>query len=142
MEYKSFKNLIIIVGVLLFIQYWLGMTINLFAMIPETAPLNFLSYSGGFEVISHMINGFLILIISLIIIYYSIKLTNSVFSKLSIVSTLFVVSAIITGFIFILEGMNNSFSIAMAMIFIFTYTIYFYEFYLIVKLEANSIKNC
>ena len=52
-------------GVLLFIQYWLGMVINLFAMIPDNSPLNFLSYTGGFEVLAHIDNGFLILIFHL-----------------------------------------------------------------------------
>lgn len=28
MDYKAFKNLIILIGVLLFIQYWLGMVIT------------------------------------------------------------------------------------------------------------------
>lgn len=132
-SFKTLKKWIIIVGVLLFVQYWLGMVINLFAMIPSNSSLAFLSYSGGFEVFAHIINGFLILIISIIIIYYSTKLTNSYFSKFSLLGTLFVISGIIMGLIFILGGMNNSFSIAMAMIFITTYSLYFYEFHLISK---------
>ena len=46
MDYKieTLKKLIIVVGILLFIQYWLGMVINLFASISNN-PLNFLSYS-------------------------------------------------------------------------------------------------
>ncbi len=138
MNYKTLKNLVILIGVLLFIQYWLGMVINLFAVIPRTTPLNFLNYSGGLEVLAHITNGFMILIISAVIIIYSIKLTNSIYSKLTIIATLFIISAIITGLIFIIEGMNNSFSIAMAMIFISTYTLYFYLFILIIKAENQT----
>lgn len=138
-NYKTLQKWIIVVGVLLFIQYWLGMVINLFAMIPNNSPLVFISYSGGFEVLAHIINGFLILIFSLIIILYSIKLTKSYFSKLSLLGTLFVISGIIMGLIFILGGMNNSFSIAMAMIFITTFSLYFYEFHL-VSIEDKNIK--
>jgi hypothetical protein len=130
-NYNTLKKWIIVLGILLFVQYWLGMVINLFAIIPNSAPLSFLSYSGGFEVFAHIINGFLILIVSLIIILYSIRLTNSYFSKLSLLGTIFVISGIIMGLIFILGGMNNSFSIAMAMIFITTYSLYFYEFHLV-----------
>ncbi len=136
-SYKTLKRWIIVVGVLLFIQYWLGMVINLFANISKTNPLNFLSYSGGFEVLTHILNGFLILIVSLIIVLYCLKLTNSIFNKLSILATLFVISAITTGLVFILGGMDDSFSIAMAMIFISTYTLYFYEFYLVSKADAG-----
>ena len=130
-NYKTLKKWIIVAGVLLFIQYWLGMVINLFAMIPNNSQLAFISYSGGFEVLAHIINGFLILIVSLIIILYSIKLTKSYFSKLSLLGTLFIISGIIMGLIFILGGMNDSFSIAMVMIFLTTFSLYFYEFHLV-----------
>ena len=118
-------------GFTLIYSVLVGMVINLFTTIPNNSPLAFISYSGGFEVLAHIINGFLILIISLIIILYSIKLTKSYFSKLSLLGTLFVISGIIMGLIFILGGMNNSFSIAMAMIFITTFSLYFYEFHLV-----------
>jgi hypothetical protein len=40
-SYKALKIGIIVVGILLFVQYWLGMGINLFASISKTNPLNF-----------------------------------------------------------------------------------------------------
>jgi len=46
------------------------------------------------------------------------------------------VVAVIGGVIFILEGLDNSFSMAMAMSFISVYTSYFYEFYIIGKAEV------
>jgi hypothetical protein len=108
-NYNTLKNSLIIVGVLLFIQYWLGMVINLFSKISDTNPLNFLSYSGGIEVLAHITNGILIVLVSLIIVLYCIKLSNSLFSKISFIGILFVISAIISGFIFILRGMDDSF---------------------------------
>ncbi len=132
-SYDALKNWTIVVGILLFIQYWLGMVINLFSNVPDSNPLNFFSYSSGIEVLAHITNGILIVVVSLIVILYCIKLTNSLFSKISIIGTIFVISAIISGFIFILKGMDNSFSIAMAMIFISVYSLYFYEYHLISK---------
>ena len=139
-NYDTLKKLIIIVGVLLFIQYWLGMVINLFTTIPINSPLNFLGYSGGLEVLAHILNGFLILAVSFLIIIYSIKITRSFLSKLSLLASLFVVSGITMGLIFTLGGLNNSFSIAMAMIFISTYSLYFYEFYLVMMDHKKKIK--
>lgn len=134
MEFKTFKILITVAGILLFIQYGLGMVINLFAEIPAETPLDFLGYFGGVEVLVHIINGILILVVGLVILAYSIKI-NSLFSWLSLISVVFVAFAVIFGVIFITGGMNDSFSIAMAMSFISIYTLYFYEFYLTGKGE-------
>lgn len=40
-NYNTVKKLIITVGVLLFIQYWLGMVVNLFGEIPKIDPAIF-----------------------------------------------------------------------------------------------------
>lgn len=141
MKYNTIKNLLGILGVLLFIQFWLGMVINLFANIPDSTPLSFFGYSGGLEVLAHISNGILILIVSVILLPYSIKLTGSNFSRLSIIGSIFIVAAIISGFTFILLGMNNSFSIAMAMTFLSIYTVYFFEFYLVGRAEVADLKN-
>lgn len=138
MDYNRLKKLITLEGVLLFIQFWLGMEINLFVEIPAGAPLNFLGYSGGAGILAHIANGILILIVASLILIYSVRLTNSLFSKLSIVGIVFVVVAIIGGVFFIIMGLNNSFSMAMAMSFISVYTLYFYEFYLTGKAEAPA----
>ena len=34
-SYDALKNWTIVVGILLFIQYWLGMVINLFSNVPD-----------------------------------------------------------------------------------------------------------
>ena len=68
MDYLSHKKLITISIVLLFIQFWLGMSLNLFVDIPRDTFLNFFGYSGGIEVLAHIVNGFLILAVSLAIL--------------------------------------------------------------------------
>jgi glucan phosphoethanolaminetransferase (alkaline phosphatase superfamily) len=93
--------------------------------------LDFFSYSGGVEVLAHIVNGFLVIAFALLIIASSIRLKDSFISKLSLLAIVFVVSAIITGFLYVLGGQNDSFSIAMAMSFIFVYTVYFSELYFI-----------
>ena len=137
MNFDSFKKILIIGGILLFIQYWLGMVVNLFVEIPTQNQLNFLSYSGGIEVFVHIVNGVLILVIGLITILISFRLTNKLFSRLSLVAILFVAAAITSGVIYIIGGFDNSFSMAMAMSFISTFTLYFYIYYLVGK-TGNS----
>lgn len=141
MNYNTAKNLLGVLGVLLFVQFWLGMVINLFVNVPDSTPLSFLSYSGGLYVLGHISNGILILIVSFILLPYSIKLTGSNFSRLSIIGSAFIVAAIILGFTFILGGMNDSFSIAMAMTFLSIYTVYFLEFYLVGRAEVADFKR-
>ncbi len=136
MDYNTLKKLITLEGVLLFVQFWLGMETNLFVEIPAEAPLNFFGYSGGLGVLAHIANGALILLVASLILIYSVRLTNSLFSKLSIVGIIFVAVAIAGGVIFITGGLDDSFSMAMAMSFISVYTLYFYEFYLIGRSEA------
>jgi len=138
MDYKTLKNLITIEGTLLFIQFWLGMSVNLFIQIPAGTPLNFFGYFGGVETLAHIANGFLILIIASILLVYSIKQTNSIFSRLSIIAIVFIVIAVVIGLVFILGGLDNLFSMAMAMSFITVYTLYFYEFYLIGRAETHG----
>ncbi len=83
MDYKTIKKLITIEGVLLFIQYWLGMSINLFIKIPLKTPLNFFSYPGIVEVLAHIANGILILAVAFVMLAYLLKQKWALFSKLS-----------------------------------------------------------
>jgi len=140
MKYNTIKNLLGVLGVLLFAQFWLGMVINLFLSVPASAPLSFFGYSGGLEVLTHISNGILILIISIILLFYIIRFTGSNFTLLSVIGTVFIVAAIVSGFTFILQGMNDGFSMAMAMAFISIYTVYFLEFYLVGRAEVENIK--
>ena len=46
MGFKLFKILLSVEVVLLFVQFWLGMSINLFVAVPLRTASNFSSYSG------------------------------------------------------------------------------------------------
>ena len=116
-----YKKLITVVIALLFIQFWLGMSLNLFVDIPRGIFLNFFSYSGGIEVLAHIINGLLILGVSLAIL-------RQKSDRLSFLGTLSVAAAIVAGIVYILNTYEvPPYSIAMAMSFITAYTIFFYE---------------
>lgn len=121
---------------MLFIQYWLGMSINLFIEIPLKTPLNFFDYSGSVEVLVHIANGILIFAVALAMLAYLLKQKGTLFSKLSVLAAAFVAIAIAGGLMFLLMGQDNSFSMAMAMSFISVYSIYFYEFYMAGRAEV------
>ena len=117
----TYKKLITFVIALLFIQFWLGMSLNLFVDIPRDTFLNFFSYYGGIEVLAHIVNGFLILAVSLAILRQKV-------ARLSFLAILFVATAIVAGFVYILNTYDIPYySMAMAMSFIIAYTVFFYE---------------
>ncbi|MGZ4920382.1 MAG: hypothetical protein ACXV4C_07290 [Halobacteriota archaeon] len=60
-------------------QYGPGRAVNLFAAIPPDTPLAFFSYSEGTEVLAHMVNGSLILIIAVGIVAIGATLGNHLF---------------------------------------------------------------
>ena len=117
----TYKKLITFVIALLFIQFWLGMSLNIFVDIPRDTFLNFFSYYGGIEVLAHIVNGFLILAVSLAILRQKV-------ARLSFLAILFVAAAIVAGFVYILNTYDIPYySMAMAMSFIIAYTVFFYE---------------
>jgi hypothetical protein len=82
--FVTYKNLLLVEAILLFAHFWLGMSTNLFIAIPLDMPLSFLSYSGGLEVLAHIVNGVLVLSVAVALLIYGLKL-NAVnqLSKLS-----------------------------------------------------------
>jgi hypothetical protein len=138
MDFKIFKILLTVELVLLFVQFYLGMTVNLFVSLPSTHPMNFSSYSGGSYVYVHIINGLLALAIAALILSYSFRLKNAFISVLSVVALTFAVVAAATGYAFVLGGQNNSLSMSMAVSFLIIYTIYLAEFYLVGKLKPAA----
>ncbi|MGZ4847250.1 MAG: hypothetical protein ACXV7G_11195 [Halobacteriota archaeon] len=124
MNYRL-RVLITVIGVLFFLQYWLGMGVNLFATIPKDTPLAFFSYADGGEVLAHIVNGTLILIIALAIVAISITLGNRILPRLSLLALVFVAAAVAAGWQFTVRGQDPISSITMAMSFIAAYTVYF-----------------
>ena len=106
-------------------QYGSGTVVNLFAAIPPNTPLAFFSFSDGIEVLAHIVNGALILIIAVGIVAISATLGNHLLPRLALLALVFVAAAVATGLIFTMRGQDPAYSIAMAMSFISAYTVYF-----------------
>lgn len=137
----GFLSKVIIVEIfLLMIQFWLGMSTNLFVEIPLGAPFSFLVYSGGLEVLAHIVNGSLIVALGAVIVWFTYKMKNSTALKLSALAVVFTASAVVNGAVFLeifsvptLYNIDNDFSIGMAMSFLFAFTALFTELYVIKK---------
>ncbi len=141
MGFKLIKILLGIETVLIFIQFYLGMNINLFVKIPLTTPQNFANYSGGAEVAAHIIDGILILTLASIILSYGSRLRNVWVSALSAFALGFALVAVATGATFTLRGQDGSLSLTMAMSFIMVFTIYVSEFHLVRKMQEIDMAN-
>ncbi len=127
----TFKKLVILECMLLFAQFLIGMSINLFTTLPLASPFNFQGYTGGFEVLVHIIIGLLVLTFGVGIVAVSYKLNHSLVARLTILALIFTGWAIAAGFIFALGGQDDSFSAAMAGSYISIYTVYFVNLYLV-----------
>ncbi len=139
-EKYSFAYLgIIAIMALLFIQFILGMYVNLYVLFP---PLNGVSHLVGnrfppnyIVVMVHMMLGFLILIVSFIILLLSIKIRNSKLVLSSGISFVLVIVAGISGFLFLFNE-ANVYSLIMAVSFILIVLSEFYYLY-VIKLTKN-----
>jgi hypothetical protein len=143
MNYQLLKKIIIGELILLFAQFQMGMSVNLFLTIPLTSPIDILLQVPALELTMHIVNGILIVCFGWILIGGAIQLKNATFVKLSLLAVAFVVVAIVSGFVFFLAGQDDSFSMVMAMSYISVFTIYFAEFYLISKVpqKLNELKT-
>ena len=116
------------------------MTNNLFIIVPLDAPFNFLGYSGGIEVLAHVINGSLILAIGILIIYYSYKTQNTSVLKLSVIAAVLVGVAIVSGTVFLeiflipaYRHVDDYFSMVMAVSFLSVFSVFFTALYVLKK---------
>ena len=134
MDFKLFKILLAAAVVLLFIQFWLGVSVNLYVSIPLLSGFNFSSYSGGFEVLAHIASGILVIALLALIFSYGFRLKSNFISALSVVTLVFAVIASERGVEFALGGHNNILAMEMAISFLIVYTLIFTEFYLVKKL--------
>jgi len=131
-------KLIIIQLFLLFVQFSIGMWNNLFALVPLDGPFKFFVYSGGIEVLAHIINGALVLALGLTIVWFSFKTRSSLAFRLSILAVVFTISAIANGTAFLeiflfpsLYNFDNYFSLAMALSFLVTFSALFSELFVV-----------
>ena len=129
--------------VLLFIQFIMGIFINLYVPFP---PLNSISHMGPgafpsnyLTVMFHMMLGFLILIVSFIMLLLSIKIQNTKLIISSIVSFIFVIIAGVSGFLFLFNE-YNIYSFLMATSFIIIVMSEFYYLYTLKLITGASSK--
>ncbi|MEM3192975.1 MAG: hypothetical protein QW292_13010 [Candidatus Parvarchaeota archaeon] len=113
------RNLIIVLFAFLIFQFWLGMTINLEINMPikHLGALESLIYYGGHFgfILVHIVNGFCILVVSLILFSESIKSSYTSLKIGSSVTLAAVVGAIVNGILFLESGQFFGWSVGMAM---------------------------
>lgn len=145
MDYSILRKLLGIEIVLLFAQFLMGMSSNLFVIIPINASFDFLSYAGGLDVLAHIVNGSLILFFGFMVIWFSYKAKNFLVLKLSVLAVVLAITAVACGTIFLevfsvpsLYNSGNDFSMAMAMSFLIVFTVFFSELYAIKDSKVSS----
>ncbi len=145
MDYSILRKLLGIEIVLLFAQFLMGMSSNLFVIIPINSSFDFLSYAGGLDILAHIVNGSLILFFGFMIIWFSYKAKNSLVLKLSVLAVALAITAVACGTIFLevfsvpsLYNSGNDFSMAMAMSFLIVFTVFFSELYAIKGLKVSG----
>jgi len=138
-KYRFAYTGITVIMVLLFIQFILGMYVNLYVSFP---PLNNVANIGPHSfpsnyivVMIHMMLGFLILIVSFMILLLSVKIRNSKLVLSSGISFVFVIIAGISGFLFLFNE-ANLYSLIMAVSFMIIVLSEFYYVY-VIKLLKN-----
>ncbi len=137
MGFKLFKILLTMEIILLFIQFWLGMSLNLFVSVPLLTPFNYSGYVGGTEVLVHIINGLLVLILAGFILSYGYRLRKSI-SWLSVLALVFAIIAPISGYNYMLQEQAKVLSMAMAVSFIVTFAAFLVFFSMLDKAGYES----
>jgi hypothetical protein len=134
MGFQAFKILLGTAVILLFIQFWLGMSINLFVSLPMYRQQDFSSYGGGQEVFAHIASGVVILVLAGLILSFSSRLRSRAVIVFSAAGLVFAVIAAATGATFLLKGQDDVLSLSMAVSFLLVFTAYLSEFHLLRKM--------
>jgi hypothetical protein len=133
---RSLRQFIVVEAILLYIQFWLGMSLNLFVSVPNSTPFDFLGYDSGVILLAHILNAFLIFIVGGYIAYIISRAGVRWLNIQSKLTGIFVLIALVAGIVFILGGQDDSFSMTMAMGFISLFTVFFAMIYQIGKMEG------
>jgi hypothetical protein len=128
---KAFRIMLGLEVLLLFIQFWLGMYVNLFVNLPLYKGQDFSSYVGGQEVIAHIAVGISILLLAGLILSYGSRLKKLQVTLLATFGVVFVILAPLTGATFLFRDQDNVLSMAMAINFLLAFTVYLAIFYLV-----------
>jgi hypothetical protein len=142
MGYSILKSMIATGVVLLFVQFWLGMNLNLFVFLPMRLPSDFFSYSGGDELLVHVFVGVAVFVLAGLILSYGSRLRNIRFSALSAIGFIFSLVATATGATFALRGHENIISLGMAMSYLLVFAVFLAEYFLLekVKVAGNTFR--
>jgi hypothetical protein len=135
MGYRLLKSILATGVVLLFVQFWLGMNLNLFVSLPMRLPSDFFSYSGGYELFAHIFVGVAVFVLSGLILSYGSRLRNIRFSTLSVIGLVFSLVAVATGATFALRGHDDIISLAMGMSFLLVFALFLAEYFLLDKIK-------
>jgi hypothetical protein len=118
MGYSILKSMLGLGIVLLFVQFWLGMNLNLFVSLPMRLPSDFFSYAGGDELFAHVFVGMVVFVLAGLVLSYGSRLRSIRFLALSVFGFVLALVAVATGATFALRGHENIISLAMAMSFL------------------------
>ncbi len=113
------RNISVAFLVLILVQFWLGMTVNLEVSLPRNnlpllSSISLYLETSGF-VIAHMILGILLLLLSLLFLTIAYRSCFPALKITGTISFLAVVGAVINGLLFIKSGQFFGWSIGMAM---------------------------
>jgi len=133
---EAFKIILGLEVLLLFIQFWLGMYVNLFVNLPLYRAQDFSSYAGGQYVIAHIAVGVSILLLAGLILSYGSRLKKLQVNLLATFGVAFVILAPLTGATFLFRDQDNVLSMAMAINFLLAFTVYLAIFYFADKLNS------
>ena len=136
MGFSLLKSMLATGVVLLFVQFWLGMNLNLFVSLPIRLPSDFFSYSGGDELFAHVFVGVAVFVLAGLILSYGSRLRNIRFLALSAIGFIFSFVAVATGATFALRGHENIISLAMGMSFLLVFAVFLAEYFLLDKIKV------
>ncbi len=137
----GFKALRIMLGLevlLLFVQFWLGMYVNLYVNLPVFGAQDFSSYVGGQDVLVHIAVGVSILVLAALILSYGSRLRKLQVNLLASFGLVFVILAPLTGATFLFRDQDNVLSMAMATNFLLAFTVFLTVFHLVDKLISEK----
>ena len=136
MGYSLLKSMLAVGVVLIFIQFWLGLNLNLFISLPIQLPSDFFSYSGGDVLFVHIVAGLTIFVLAGLILSYGSRLHNIRFLTLSAIGFVFAFTATISGATFTLRGHDDILSLSMAMSFLIVFAAFLASYFLVDKVKV------
>jgi len=134
MPMSLFSMLIMIQFLLLIIEFIIGMAVNLYISIPEPIKGPFFMSSDATPLLVHIVLGALVAILGVLIFFVALMRGSRRDIIFTAFAFIFVVTAAISGLLFLFDGQNPVFSLLMAVFFIFAFSAYLFP-------VAQSVKG-